>query len=101
MPLELQKIWSSILSDLIDISSFINEVMEWIINVADKDDYILVQGDHGATYRVINLCKEIGLITIYSITRKGAKEIKDRDSNSNIYHTQGIPCDIYGVLAIN
>lgn len=75
LPPKLQNKWSLIPPDAEDICQSTYEIKEWIASIANKNDYILVQGDFGATYGVVNYCKSKGLKAIYSTTKRKAKEI--------------------------
>ncbi len=79
LPLDLQKLWGSIPPDIDDISDITDKIKEWINNTADRNDYVLVQGDFGATYDVVNFCKSVGLKTVYSTTQRRAKEVLNKN----------------------
>lgn len=86
LPKELQKKWSLVPPNIEYIYSIVDEIKEWITSVADKDDYILVQGDFGATYNVVNYCKSKGLKVVYSTTKRKAKEITRDDGKVEMIH---------------
>ncbi|SDZ35743.1 hypothetical protein SAMN05660462_02835 [Proteiniborus ethanoligenes] len=86
LPKELQGKWSLIPPDMEDISNITDEIKDWIDSVADKDDYILVQGDFGATYDVVKHLKNKGHRVIYSTTSRRAKEIVRDDGKIEITH---------------
>ncbi len=86
LPPDLQDLWSSIPPDVKDISDIMDKIKEWISGTADKKDYILVQGDFGATYDVVGYCKATGLKAVYSTTRRNAKEILREDGTIETIH---------------
>lgn len=86
LPEELQSIWSNIPAEIKDISDYIEDIINWIDEIGVKDDLILVQGDFGATYRVVNHSISKGLIPIYSTTKRKAKEIKNSDGTISLTH---------------
>lgn len=74
LPQDLQNKWSLIDPDLENVSSITCEIKKWIDIVVNTNDYILVQGDFGATYDIVNYCKNKELKAIYSTTKRVAKE---------------------------
>lgn len=86
LPKELQTKWSLVPPDEKDISYITREVKEWLEKVATKEDYILVQGDFGATYDVVNYCRSKGLKAIYSTTNRRAKEVRAKDGKIELTH---------------
>jgi len=40
----------------------------------DSDDFVLVQGDFGATYYMVNFSKTHGFTPLYSVNKRIAKE---------------------------
>lgn len=86
LPTELQKKWSLIPPDVRSIQESTYKIKEWIAATANKDDYILVQGDFGATCDVVNYCKCKGLKAIYSTTKREAKEKVRSDGKADIIH---------------
>lgn len=71
LPPELKEKWQNmkIEQSLDDFKFFLNKI-------TSKGDYILIQGEWGATYKMINYCKEKKLIPIYSSTEREVKEEK-------------------------
>lgn len=41
---------------------------------AKESDVLLVQGDFGATYNIVNFAKKMGLITVYATTKRIVSE---------------------------
>ena len=75
MPQILQDIWSNIPASVHNMKQYLSEIHNFIINNSSKNDYILIQGDFGATYNTVNFCKDNERITIYSTTKRQSKEI--------------------------
>ena len=78
LPSEIRDIWSNINPHgLLPIES-LNKVIEWIELNSNNGDYVLVQGDFGATYYVVNYCFKNYRIPIYATTKREANEkVKD------------------------
>ena len=79
LPFTLQRIWSSIPPDVEDIRDLLKPIEEFLKQNSKKDDYVLIQGDFGATCYMVSFVKKIGLIPIYSTNKRVAKEIKEGD----------------------
>jgi len=74
LPQELQKIFSNIPPEEKDISKYIFPIKEFLKKESQKGDYVLIQGDFGAVVDLVNFSKSIGLIPIYSTTKRESIE---------------------------
>ena len=86
LPNELQSIWSNISPYEYDINKELEGIYEWIDRNSSMGDYILIQGDFGATYQLVNYCKLKDLRPIYSTTKREAIEIKKDDNTIVLSH---------------
>lgn len=84
-PPHIKKIWANIdpTSDLNTIK--LDEVVSWIKENSSKQDYILVQGEYGATFYIVDYCFKNNLIPVYATSirrveesRKGEEVITNR-----------------------
>jgi len=67
--------WSSIPVECADISSYIKPLKAMIREQARAGDYILVQGDFGATIKIVQFSWDLGLIPLYATsTRKSVEK---------------------------
>lgn len=74
----LQTIWSTVPSDLDNLDEYLKPIENFLLEHAKKDDVALIQGDFGASYKIINFSKNLGLKTVYATTNRIAEEyIKD------------------------
>lgn len=77
LPDTLQKLWSQVPVDIKSIKIFAIPFTEWLSANAKQYDYILVQGDYGLTFYLVDFCLKNELIPVYSVTeRKQTEEIK-------------------------
>ncbi len=79
LPSNLQRIWSAIPPDIENIKDLLKPIEEFLVQSSKKDDFVLIQGDFGATCYMVSFSKEIDLIPIYSTNKRVAKEIKKGD----------------------
>lgn len=70
---ELQKLWSNFDADAqkLDLVSF----EEFLKSVAKEGDVVLIQGDFGATFSMVNFALNLGLIPIYATTKREVLEV--------------------------
>lgn len=74
LPNDLQEHWSNISPEAESISYLLTDLKSWLLNNADADDLVLISGDFGAVYEIVNFCKSINLIPVYSTTKRHIDE---------------------------
>lgn len=74
LPHELKKFWSNIPPELKEIKPYLIPIIHWLERKAKSQDIVLIQGDPGAVYIMVNKAFEIGLIPIYATTKRVVKE---------------------------
>ncbi|MDE4542897.1 MULTISPECIES: CRISPR-associated protein Csx20 [unclassified Thermoanaerobacterium] len=74
LPDDLKKVWTSIPPEEESIRLYVDRIAEWIKQNSKKGDYVLIQGDFGATFLLVDFCFESGLIPVYSTTARDADE---------------------------
>jgi hypothetical protein len=74
MPEYAREVWANVPPELVEIRGYLEPVRTWLSDSSEKGDYVLVQGDFGACYLIVNFAFENGLIPIYSTTRRQAIE---------------------------
>ncbi|MGI6226559.1 MAG: CRISPR-associated protein Csx20 [Peptococcales bacterium] len=79
LPKDLQYQWSNISPELENISSIFTLFKDWIENEANAGDIVLVQGDFGLTYNIVEYCKLKGIFPVYSTTSRDVVENKKDD----------------------
>ena len=72
LPKELKEKWQNL-----GIKKNLEEFKKFLDKVTSKEDYVLIQGEWGATYDMINYCKGKNLIPIYSSTKREVEERKN------------------------
>ncbi|MBW2609527.1 MAG: hypothetical protein JRC68_04180 [Deltaproteobacteria bacterium] len=86
MPPDHKKIWSNIPPDLPTIEAYLEPVQAWLKTKSEKNDFVLIQGDFGACYIMVNYAFKLGLIPIYSTTRRETKEELFQDGSVKLTH---------------
>jgi hypothetical protein len=86
-PEDLGLLWAVIPPDSPTLKDILVPVCSWLKNRAAPGDFILVQGDFGACYLLVQYAFQNGLIPIYSTTRRRAEERHLEDGSVRIEHT--------------
>jgi hypothetical protein len=79
LPDDLQILWSNIPPNIDKIDNYLQPIKEFIKLKANKNDMILIQGDFGAIYQMVNFTKDLELIPIYATTKRETKKITQDD----------------------
>lgn len=74
LPENLQKLWSNVPPELKDLNSYLAPLKDFLKQHANSGDFVLIQGDFGASYQIINFAKSLELVPIYSTTKRDAIE---------------------------
>ena len=74
LPKDLQNLWSNIPPELEKLDDYLIPIKEFIEANAKKGDYVLIQGDFGGCYEMVNFVKSLGLIAVHSTTKRDAVE---------------------------
>jgi hypothetical protein len=81
---DLQKIWSHIPPELESLDKYLQPIKDHLKENITKNDVVLVQGDFGGCYEVVNLVKQLGAIAIYSTT---TRDVIEKEVNGKIIKT--------------
>jgi hypothetical protein len=73
-PPDISRLWAEIPPEADSLKEYLLPVMAWLTQTARPGDYVLVQGEFGATWLVVNEAMAIGLVPIYATTRRVATE---------------------------
>lgn len=74
LPPDLQRLWSAVPPELDAIGSHLAPIQQWLAAHAAPGDFLLVQGDFGATCLMVAFAFQKGLVPIYSTTKRQAVE---------------------------
>ena len=76
LPPELQRLWSSIPPQLESLKEFLKPIFQWL-SKAEEGDFLLVQGDFGAVFLLVDYAFKKGLIPIYATTERIHREERE------------------------
>ncbi len=86
MPDALKELWRQIPSELPEISDYLMPLKEWLLSQAVKGDHALIQGDFGACFIMVSAAFGMGLIPVYSTTKREAVEEQAEDGAIRLVH---------------
>lgn len=86
LPREIQVIWGQVPPEADEISSLLAPARDWLAAQAAPGDFVLIQGDFGATCLMVNAAIRQGLIPVYSTTRRQAVEERMEDGSVHLRH---------------
>ncbi|MBZ4644003.1 MAG: hypothetical protein JG767_1612 [Deferribacteraceae bacterium] len=78
LPDNLQKLWSQIPPEGGLPVNEVKKITNFLGNNAKSGDYVLIQGDFGATFFVADFCLKNFLVPIYSTTKRISVEKEDK-----------------------
>jgi len=73
------KWWGQIPAEEESVCDYTAEIERWLKQEAKAGDMLLVQGDFGATVRMVQFARDIGVIPVYATTNRVSKEVVDGD----------------------
>ena len=96
LPENLQQQWSNIHPDYVDIEEELKNIKTYILQNIDKNTYLLVQGEYGAVYHMVNFAFANNIIPIYSASKRVYESKKiDEDRIENIHYFKHIKFQHY------
>jgi len=85
-PKALRELWANVPPELLKLSVYLDPLKEWLAAHALPGDYVLIQGDFGATHLMVKFAFEKGFIPIYSTTEREATEELQADGSVRLSH---------------
>lgn len=87
LPLDLQESWRNIPPMNPLLSDYLEPFRGWVKENANLGDYVLIQGDFGAAYSMVNYAFSAGLIPVYATTERKSVETRMPDGSVNLERT--------------
>jgi len=83
----IRELWSQVPPDAESLRDYLAPVWKWLSERATPGDFVLVQGEFGATFLMVNFCLKRGLVPVYSTTARQAVEKRLPNGRVQIQHT--------------
>jgi hypothetical protein len=74
LPAMLKQQWATIDPFVDEIDGQLGVFKEFLQTHGSSDDVVLIQGDFGAVYKMVNFAKSIGMVPVYATTKREVKE---------------------------
>ena len=81
MPDNLKELWRQISPLPAEIHNLFEPLRQWLENAARPLDFVLIQGDFGATWLMVDFAFKHGLVPVYATTRRKARETVQPDGS--------------------
>ena len=79
LPEDLQKIWSNV-DPIGELGTEpLDEIASWLKEHGNEGDFVLIQGEFGATFYLADFCFSSDLVPIYATTKRVSEEIAKSD----------------------
>lgn len=75
MPPFIDAIWGNVDPEADFDKLEVEKIVKWLKETTVRGDYVLVQGDYGLTFAVVDWCLDNGRKAVYATTRRVAREI--------------------------
>ncbi len=86
LPEHLKAVWRQVPPDVETIDVAIVPVADWLRENSRPGDYVLIQGDFGAVYQMVNIAFDLKLVPVYSTTAREATETLGPDGDIELTH---------------
>ena len=74
LPQDLQEKFSNVPPEIDNIKEYSEDFIKFLQKNANKNDYILIQGDFGVVFWIVEYCRKNNLKAVYSTTKRIVKE---------------------------
>jgi len=79
LPPELQQIWSNVEPKGELPVDVLAPIKKWILKESSEQDYVLIQGEFGATFYLVDYCFNINRVAIYATSIRQVEERVEND----------------------
>lgn len=86
LPEELQDLWSNIPPKADIQDDYFTPIFDYISKNGKENDIVLVQGDFGATYIMVNWCFDKGFVPVYATTERIYSSEEDSEGTTINHH---------------
>lgn len=87
LPADLQTLWSNIPATLEDIQEYLEPIQKFLLQNVNKNNIVLVQGDFGATHKMVTLVNSLDGSAVYATTKRDVveKEIEGKIVKTSVF----------------
>lgn len=81
LPNELQHLFSNIPADVPELTDIIKPFKKFLKENASENDLLLIQGDFGVVYHLVNYAKKLKVVPVYATTERISVEQQQPDGS--------------------
>ncbi len=85
-PHSLRELWANFPPEPVVLAQYLAPFFAWLEENSTAGDYLLVQGDFGACFLIVQYAFSVGLVPVYSTTQRQAVEELIGDNEVRLYH---------------
>jgi len=71
---DLRQRFANVPPELESLDEYVRPFVEYLLEVGEPGDFVLIQGEFGLVYRLVEVAKAMGLVPIYATTKRVVKE---------------------------
>lgn len=86
VPSPIQNVWKAIKPEVQFSSSELSGVINWLNENAVRNDIVIVQGEFGASFYVVDYCFQRGLLPLYAASKRQYEEQSLSDGSVRRLH---------------
>ncbi len=80
-PAEVQARWQQVPAEVDTVGPHVQPCLDWLGAEGQPGDVVLVQGDFGATYCVVQFCRARSLVPVYATSERAVREVAQPDGS--------------------
>lgn len=85
-PSSVSRLWANVPPDIAEVNTYLNPVKQWLASQGCPGDYVLIQGDFGATCLMVQAALNLEFIPVYATTQRSVEEEAQPDGMVKITH---------------
>lgn len=85
-PPDISTLWAQLPPGAETLAPLLAHVQQWLQSHSTVGDFVLIQGDFGATFLMVEFSREQGLVPVYSTTERRAVEEHCEDGSVRMSH---------------
>ncbi len=81
LPEELQQLFSNVPPNLKELKTYLKPIKKWMEKHIQPQDFVLIQGDFGVTYKLVRYCKKLEATAVYATTERKSVDETQADGS--------------------
>ena len=85
-PEDIRRLWKKIPPETVSVRTYLTPVKAWLSSTSCRGNFVLIQGEFGATWMMVDFAFKSGLVPIYSTTSRKVFENPCKNGGIEIRH---------------